>query len=102
MEKTFDRVRSVKDIAISAVILAAGCICIVLPTSTPVNITGFFLIFTGTILFLILQKKQIAPQQGRVFHFDELSAHKCDGDCQCHKPAQKPAQKQEEAELAWL
>lgn len=55
MEKTFDRVRSVKDIAISALILAAGCICIVLPTSTPVNITGFFLIFTGTILFLILR-----------------------------------------------
>ena len=51
---------------------------------------------------LLSQKKQIAPQQGRVFHFDELSGHKCDGDCQCHKPAQKPAQKQEEAELAWL
>lgn len=55
MDKTFTRVRSTKDIIISVVLVLGGCTLVALPTSTPVNICGFFMIFTGIILFMILR-----------------------------------------------
>lgn len=55
MEKTFIRVRSIKDITIFVSLVLAGCILIALPTSTAVNITGFFLIFAGLILAFVLK-----------------------------------------------
>lgn len=55
MEKEFIRVRSVKDIVIFSTLIIAGAILIALPTGTAVNITGFFLIFAGLILILVMK-----------------------------------------------
>ena len=55
MEKTFTRVRSVKDITISASLIVLGLILIILPTSAAVNITGFFMIIAGILLALFLK-----------------------------------------------
>ena len=54
MEKEFSRVRSAKDITITATLIITGCVLVVLPTSASINITGFFLIFTGLILAFVL------------------------------------------------
>lgn len=55
MEKTIIRVRSVKDIAISASLIILGSVLVALPTGTGVNITGFFMIFAGIILILVMK-----------------------------------------------
>ncbi len=55
MEKNFIRVRSIKDITISLTLTVAGCILIALPTATSINVLGFFLIFTGILLFFLLK-----------------------------------------------
>lgn len=55
MEKNFTKVRSTKDIVITSVLIIAGTIMVALPTSTPVNILGFFMIFAGIILALALR-----------------------------------------------
>lgn len=55
MEKTFIRVRSAKDITISALCIISGSILVALPTGTSINIAGFFLIFAGIILILALR-----------------------------------------------
>lgn len=55
MEKEFVRVRSVKDIIIFLSLLILGSVLIMLPTGAAVNITGFFLIFAGIILALVLK-----------------------------------------------
>lgn len=55
MERKFIRTRSVKDITISTGLTVTGCILVALPTATSINITGFFLIFTGLILALIMK-----------------------------------------------
>ena len=58
MEKNFIRVRSTKDITISAILTLVGCILVALPTATSVNILGFFMIFAGLILFLMMKKQE--------------------------------------------
>ena len=55
MEKTFIRVHSTKDIVIFISLLILGGILVAVPTSDAVNITGFFLIFAGAILALVLK-----------------------------------------------
>lgn len=55
MEKTFERVRSIKDIVTFVSLVVLGSILIALPTSASINITGFFLIFAGLILALVLK-----------------------------------------------
>ena len=55
MEKTFTRVHSIKDIIIFISLIITGCILVAVPTSDAVNITGFFLIFAGVILVLVLK-----------------------------------------------
>ena len=55
MEKEFSRVRSAKDITITASLIITGCILVALPTSESINITGFFMIFTGLILAFVLR-----------------------------------------------
>ena len=55
MEKEFSRVRSAKDIVISLILIAAGAVLVALPTGTSVNIVGFFMIFTGLVLLLVLR-----------------------------------------------
>lgn len=55
MEKTFIRVRSIKDIVIFIILILAGTALVLMPSSTAVNITGFFLIFAGLTLMLVLK-----------------------------------------------
>lgn len=55
MEKEFSRVRSAQDIIISLILTVAGAILVAMPTSTSVNIIGFFLIITGLVLILVLK-----------------------------------------------
>ena len=55
MEKTFIRVRSVKDIVISSSLALAGIILCVLPDEDAANIAGFFMIIAGIILALVLK-----------------------------------------------
>lgn len=55
MKKEFIRVRSVKDIVIFTSLTITGVILIALPTGASINITGFFMIFAGLILALILR-----------------------------------------------
>lgn len=55
MEKTFIRVRSIKDITIFVSLIVLGSILIALHTSVSINITGFFMIFAGGILALVLK-----------------------------------------------
>ena len=55
MEKTFIRVRSVKDIVIFTSLAVIGIILTVLPYGEAVNIAGFFIIFTAAILLLVLK-----------------------------------------------
>ena len=55
MEKTFTRVHSIKDIVIFISLLVIGSILVAVPTSDAVNSTGFFLIFAGVILALVLK-----------------------------------------------
>ena len=52
MEKTFTRIRSTKDIAISSTLSIAGITLVALPTSVSVNLIGFFMIFAGIIMLL--------------------------------------------------
>ena len=55
MEKTFIRVRSVKDITIFSTLIILGSVLVALPTSAGINIAGFFMIFAGIILALVLR-----------------------------------------------
>ena len=55
MGREFIRVRSAKDIFTTLILIAAGSIMIALPTSQAVNVAGFFLIFAGLVLGIILK-----------------------------------------------
>ena len=55
MERELIRVRSAKDIFTTLILIAAGSIMIALPTSQAVNVAGFFLIFAGLVLGIILK-----------------------------------------------
>ena len=55
MEKTFIRVRSIRDIVIFISLIVIGSVLVALPTGAGVNIAGFFMIFAGLILSLILK-----------------------------------------------
>lgn len=55
MEKTFIRVRSVKDITIFTSLIVLGSVLVALPGGAGINIAGFFMIFAGIILALMLK-----------------------------------------------
>lgn len=55
MNKEFIRVRSSKDITISAILAVGGAVLAILPASTPLNILGYILLFTGIILFFTMK-----------------------------------------------
>ena len=55
MEKTFTRVHSIKDIVIFISLLVLGGLLVAIPASDAVNIAGFFLLFAGIILALVLK-----------------------------------------------
>lgn len=72
METRFCRVRSVKDITISASLIIIGSILVALPTGTGVNITGFFLIFAGIILALVLKTAYREKSSGDRYEMKEF------------------------------
>lgn len=55
MNKTFVRVRSIKDITIFTSLIIIGAVLVALPTGTGVNIAGFFMIFAGIIIAFVLR-----------------------------------------------
>ena len=55
MEKTFSRVYSAKDITIILTLTIGGCILILLPTASSINILGFFMIIAGIILAIFMK-----------------------------------------------
>ncbi len=67
MEREFIRVRSIKDIIISSLLLIAGTVLVIIPTSDPINITGFFLLLTGLLLFFVLKSAYKDSVSGKVF-----------------------------------
>ncbi len=67
MEKTFTRVRSIKDITVSSVLAVAGCVLVALPTATSVNVLGFFMIFTGILLFFMLRSAYKDQETGTIY-----------------------------------
>ena len=71
MEKEFIRVRSIKDIVIFVSLIVAGSVLVALPTSTAVNITGFFLIFAGLILALVLKSAYRDTSTGEIYRKKE-------------------------------
>ncbi len=71
MEKTFIRVRSAKDITISASLIILGSVLVALPTGASVNITGFFLIFAGLILAFVLKSGYRETVSGENFRKKE-------------------------------
>ena len=72
MEKTFIRVRSIKDIVIFVSLIVAGSVLIALPTGAAVNITGFFLIFAGFILAFAMKTGHKDPETGETYMKKEL------------------------------
>ncbi len=71
MEKIFIKVRSIKDIIISITLTASGCVMVALPTATSVNVAGFFLIFAGILLFLILRTAYKDEESGIIYRKTE-------------------------------
>ena len=71
MEKEFIRVRSAKDIIIFVSFIIAGSVLILLPTGTSVNITGFFMIFTGLILAFVLKTGYKDMETGESYRKEE-------------------------------
>lgn len=72
MKKEFIRVRSVKDIIIFVSLIVAGGILIALPTGAGLNITGFFLIFAGLILAMVLRTAYKDVDTGEIYSKNEL------------------------------
>ena len=64
MEKIFIKVRSTKDITISATLTILGAVLLVLPDSTSINILGFFMLFAGLILLMTLKSGYKDPETG--------------------------------------
>ena len=55
MKKEFSKVRSIKDLLTSSLLIISGCVLVTLPKSESVNILGFFIIITGMILAIFLR-----------------------------------------------
>ena len=72
MEMTFIRVRSAKDVIVSAVLLISGFVLLILPTSAGVNITGFFMIFAGVITAMALKSGYRCTETGERCRKKEL------------------------------
>lgn len=90
MDKEFIRVRSTKDITISAVTVIAGIILAVVPASTPLNIVGYCALFTGIILVLAVKTgykdKETGVKYCKTEHFFAQSLRQSICDAICSKP----------------
>ncbi len=64
MEKEFVRVRSARDIVISALLAVCGIVLIALPTSVSVNIFGTCLAVPGVLMLLFLKTDYMDPETG--------------------------------------
>lgn len=71
MEKTFIRVRSVKDIVIFSSLILLGSVLVALPTGAGINIAGFFMIFAGIILAFVLRTGYQDTESGEKFILKE-------------------------------
>ena len=71
MEKTFIRVRSAKDITIFLTLIILGSVLVTLPTGAGINIAGFFMIFAGIILALVLRTGYKDTETGETFLLKE-------------------------------
>ena len=93
MEKNFIRVRSVKDIIISTALILSGIVLVALPTSTGINILGFFMMLIGLLLFFTLKSSYKDEETGIKYHKkekyfeghkrDELSSAIARRNCKC-------------------
>jgi hypothetical protein len=71
MEKEFIRVRSIKDILVFSSLIIFGSVLVTLPTGAAVNITGFFMIFAGIILALVMRTGYKDTETGERYHKKE-------------------------------
>ena len=71
MEKTFIKVRSAKDITIFSILIILGSLLVALPTGAGINIAGFFMIFAGIILALVLRTGYKDTETGEKFLLKE-------------------------------
>ena len=69
MEKTFIRVRSVKDIVISALIIILGSVLIILFEGEGVKIAGFFFLLIGLIVLFVLKSDYKDVDSSITVHF---------------------------------
>ena len=67
MEKNFIKVRSIKDIIISASVLIAGVVCIIIPSGVSLNILGALLIAAGLFFVFALKSACKDPETGKVY-----------------------------------
>lgn len=87
------RVRSIKDITIVSSLIIIGSVLLSLPDSSSLNISGFFVLFTGIVLGFILKSGYVDVDTGmryskkeRYFEGcrrDELSSAISSKDCIC-------------------
>ena len=71
MEKTFTRVRSIKDIIIFVSLAFAGIMLTVLPVGEAANITGFFIILAAVILAFVLKSAYKDVETNEKYHKKE-------------------------------
>ena len=72
MEKNFIRFRSTKDIITYTSLVILGSVLVALPTSTSINILGFFLIFAGVLLGIFMKTGYNDEASGIKFNKKEL------------------------------
>ena len=77
MEKTFTRVRSIRDIAASSSIITLGALLTALPDSDSLNILGFVLLVTGLILILVLKSAYRDEETGAKYRKKERFFETC-------------------------
>ena len=77
MEKTFTRVRSIRDIAVSSSIITLGALLTALPDSDSLNILGFVLLITGLILILVLKSAYRDEETGAKYRKKERFFETC-------------------------
>ena len=71
MNKTFNRVRSAKDIITSVSLIIIGAALVTLPTGAGINIAGFCMIFAGIILAFVLKSDYMETETGERYRKKE-------------------------------
>lgn len=71
MNKIFNRVRSAKDMTITALFIIIGSIFAMIPDLPSVSITGYLLIFTGIVLAVVLKTAYKDEETGKNYYKKE-------------------------------